>query len=90
MVGFGFFTLFAFWLGRFWARWLVLAGCIFYLTGLREIPSQWRSSHFIGGLSVFAAGLALYLLFYLHTDVAKAWFARTSPILAANSAPTDR
>ena len=90
MMSFGFFTIFRYWLGSFWARWLVLAGCVYYLTGLRDIRSQWQTSHFIGVLSLCAGVLSLYLIWYLHTDRAKAWFARTDPALAANSQPIGR
>ena len=33
-------VLLYYWFGRSWARWFVLAGCIFYLTGLRVLPTQ--------------------------------------------------
>jgi hypothetical protein len=83
MTLFGFFTVWAYWRGRSWARWLVFGGCIFYLTGLRLLPSQWHHHPPYGAaLTVFAAVLSIFLLWYLYTLDVRIWFARslgTSP-----------
>jgi hypothetical protein len=90
LIAFEFFTVVSFWLGRAWGRWLVLAGCFFYLTGLRDLRSQWHNSHFTAELTVFAAVLAIYLLWYLHTEHVKEWFARNAPEISTVGVPTEQ
>jgi hypothetical protein len=71
-----FVAVWGYWAGRSWARWLVLAGCFFFLTGLRDLRTQWIRSHFVGGLTASSAVLAVFLLWYLHTTDVRVWFAR--------------
>jgi len=70
-------VLLYYWFGRSWARWFVLAGCIFYITGLREIMARWRQHHSVPSvaLTIGSAVLAIYLLWYLHTRDVRDWFA---------------
>jgi len=77
-----------YWLGRSWARWFVLAGCLFYLTGLTHLVSQWHKHHSYptAGLTIGSAILAIYLLWYLHTSKVLGWFAGST--LAASAAPS--
>lgn len=65
-----------YWLGKAWARWAVLVGCIYYLYSLRSIVRDWHRRHDIALLGIGAAVLAVYLLWYLHTERVRAWFAR--------------
>jgi len=73
-------VLLYYWFGRSWARWFVLAGCIFYITGLREIMARWRQHHSVPSvaLTLGSAILAIYLLWYLHTRDVRDWFARST------------
>ncbi|MEO7029427.1 MAG: hypothetical protein ABI147_08480 [Acidobacteriaceae bacterium] len=63
-----------YWLGKFWARRLVLVGCAFYLFPIIHLRVSWRQSHFGAAITVYGAILALFLLWYLFTREAKAWF----------------
>jgi hypothetical protein len=67
-----------YWLGRSWARWFVLVGCIFYLIGLKDLSSQWHLHHsyVTAALTLGSAALAVYLIWYLHTRDVRDWFAR--------------
>jgi hypothetical protein len=66
-----------YWLGRYWARWVILTGCVYYLTGLRYLPRQLHQAPYTGAaLTIASVFLALYLIWYLHTAVGRAWFAR--------------
>jgi len=77
LVVFGVVTVWAYWRGWPWARWLVFGGCIFYLTGLRLLPSQLHHYPPYGAaLSIFAAALSIFLLWYLYTLDVRIWFAR--------------
>ena len=69
-----------YWLGRSWARWLVLVGCIFYLIGLKDLASQWHlhRSYASAGLTLGSAALAVYLIRYLHTRDVRDWLARST------------
>lgn len=80
-----------YWLGRSWARWFVLVGSIFYLIGLKDLPSQWQRHHSYPPaiLTVGSAVLAVYLLWYLHTRDIRDWFARAT-IAATPATPTDK
>ena len=64
-----------YWLGRSWARQLVLMGCVFYLIGLKNLHEQWNHSHFGAELSVAAALLAVFLVWYLNIREVRTWFA---------------
>jgi hypothetical protein len=77
-------AVFYYWLGRFWARWFVLAGCVFYLTGLRNLATQWRQSHFGAALTIGSALLAMFLIWYLYTRDVRIWFARSRATDATN------
>jgi hypothetical protein len=74
-----------YWLGRSWARWFVLLGCVFYLIGLKDLAAQWHKHHsyLTAGLTIGSATLAVYLLWYLHTRDVRDWFAR--PTIAASA-----
>ena len=72
-------TVLYYWLGRFWARWFVLGGCIYYLTGLRYLQRQWHHTHLGAALTLGSAVLALFLIWYLHKRNVRAWFARALP-----------
>ena len=76
-----------YWLGRSWARWLVVAGCLFYLVGLKDLVRQWHKHHsyLTAGLTIGSAILAVYLLWYLHTSKILGWFAGST--IAASAAP---
>jgi hypothetical protein len=74
-------TVFYYWLGRFWARWLVFVGCVFYLTGLRTLPTEWHRSHAGATLTLSSAALAIFLIWYLHKREVRIWFAQ--PLTAA-------
>ena len=78
-----------YWLGRSWARWLVLVGCIFYLVGLKDLVSQWHLHHSVlnATLTIGSAVLAVYLLWYLHTRDVRDWFARSTISAAPSPAP---
>ena len=69
-----------YWLGRSWARWLVLVGCIFCLVGLKDLVSQWHLHHSYpsAALTLGSASLAVYLIWYLHTSDVRDWFARST------------
>jgi hypothetical protein len=69
-------TVLFFFLGYSWARWFVLAGCIFYLIGIRSLRMDYFHSHFIALMDVLQAALSIYLLWYLHTHDVRTWFAR--------------
>ena len=71
-------VLLYYWFGRSWARWFVLAGCIFYITGLRVLPTQLHRRSPGAALTVASAILAVYLIWYLHTRVIQDWFARAT------------
>jgi hypothetical protein len=74
---FGCVTVWYYWRGRFWARWIALGGCAYYLTGLRLLPGQLhRASLYAAELSVFSAVLSAFLVWYLFTSDVRAWFAR--------------
>jgi hypothetical protein len=68
-------VVFFYWLGRPWSRWLLLVGCIFYLYGLVDFPLHWHRSRPGAILAIGSAALALYLIWYLHTDRVRYWFA---------------
>jgi hypothetical protein len=72
----GFFTVWSYWRGRPWARWLVLAGCIYYLTGIRFLPSQFHRSPFGAALTIFSVALSLFLIGYLYTLDVRIWFSQ--------------
>lgn len=65
-----------YWLGKNWARWIVLIGCIRDLYGVRNIAHDWHRRHDIAMLTGGSAALALYLLWYLHTDRVREWFSQ--------------
>jgi hypothetical protein len=65
-----------YWLGRSWARWLVLGGSVFYLTGLRFLRSQWHHSHTTAALTLGSGFLAIFLIWYLYKRDVRIWFAR--------------
>lgn len=65
-----------YWLGRAWARWAILVGCLFYLMGLRSVVTEWHRRHDIAALTFASAILAVYLLWYMHTERVRRWFAR--------------
>ena len=73
LVQFG--LVFLYWLGKAWARWAVLVGCLYYLQGLRNVVREWNLRHEIAELTVAAATLSIYLLWYLHTERVRLWFA---------------
>ena len=77
-----------YWLGRSWARWLVVVGCLFYLIGLKDLVPQWHKHHsyLTAGLTIGSAILAVYLLWYLHTSKILGWFTRST--IAVSDAPT--
>jgi hypothetical protein len=77
-------VVFFYWLGRPWSRWFVLVGCLFYLTGLRYLPRQWHQSHPSAALTVGSAVLAFYLIWYIHTDVVRAWMTRPRAVYATD------
>jgi len=75
-----------YWLGRSWARWFVVVGCLFYLMGLKDLAAQWHQHHHANaGLTIGSASLAVYLLWYLHTGRILHWFARST--MAVSAAP---
>jgi hypothetical protein len=76
-----------YWLGRSWARWLVLVGCIFYLVGLKDLMTDWHRHHAYPSvaLTLGSATLSLYLLWYLHTRDVRDWFARATIAASATS-----
>lgn len=88
LIAFQFIVVLYYWLGRFWARWFVLVGCIYYLVGLKDLISQWHLHHSYAtaGLTLGSAALALYLIWYLHTADVRDWFAR-STIAAFSASP---
>jgi len=69
-----------YWLGRSWARWFVLVGCLYYLVGLKDIVLQWQRHHSYAHLilTLGSGVLAVYLLWYLHTRDIRDWFARAT------------
>jgi hypothetical protein len=70
-----------YWLGKAWARWAVVAGCLYYLMGLRTIVTQWQHRPATAWLTIASSALALFLLVYLHTERVQTWFAfRTRPL----------
>jgi len=71
-------TVVFYWIGRGWARWFVLVGCIYYLTGLKDIPFLWNHSRFTALFAVSDAILALFLLWYLHWSDVRIWFHERS------------
>jgi hypothetical protein len=77
-------AVWGYWFGRSWARWLVLAGCIFYLTSIKDLRRDWSHSHFSADLDVFGIVLAIYLLWYLHTHDVRLFFARRALRPATN------
>ena len=71
-------TVVFYWVGRGWARWFVLVGCIYYLTGLKDVHSLWSHSRFTAIFATLDGVLAVFLLWYLHwTDVCL-WFHERS------------
>ncbi len=81
-----------YWLGRSWARWFVVAGCIFNLIGLKDLASVWHKHHSYAtsGLTIGCAILSLYLLWYLHTSKILGWFHRSTIAVSAATPVTDR
>lgn len=64
-----------YWLGRIWARWAILVGCLYYIVSLRTLSADWHRGHDIAYLDMAAGMLAFYLLWYLHTERVREWFA---------------
>ena len=67
-----------YWLGRPWARWLVLGGCVLYLTSLKDLHLFWHHAHFATVTTLAAGALAVFLLWYLHTRHVRQWFSRAA------------
>ena len=67
-------TIWAYWAGQFWVRRVVLLGCLFYLYQLVHLRTVWNNSHLQAAITVYGAILAVFLLWYLFTPEAKAWF----------------
>jgi hypothetical protein len=63
-----------YWLGQFWARRVVLLGCLFYLYEIVHLKASWNYSHLRAVMTIYGAILAAFMLFYLFTREAKAWF----------------
>lgn len=76
---FQFACVFFYWLGKAWARWAILVGCLFYLISMRKVVTDWNQNHRIGLLTSGAGILSVYLLWYLHTEHVREWFARPKP-----------
>jgi hypothetical protein len=77
-------TVVFYWLGRSWARWFVLVGCIYYLTGVKDLAILWSHSRFIAIFAALDAVLALFLLWFLHWRNVRTWFHERSNIPATN------
>jgi hypothetical protein len=82
---FGFATVWFYWRGRSWARWVTFACCIFYITGLRLVPQQWHRSPLGAALTIFSALLSVFLIWYLYRLNVRLWFHERS-----TAAPTNK
>jgi hypothetical protein len=74
VVAISFVVLWHFWNGRNWARWLVLATSVVSLLNLsllRWVPGTEKA------LLVAEAALGIWLLFWLNTSTARAFFHRS-------------
>lgn len=72
----GFWVLRFYWLGRNWARWLVLLASVESLWCLRFVEHPTRSANALTEpVIVSEAILSLYLLYYLNTAPVRAWFS---------------
>ncbi len=71
-------SIIGYWLGRTWGRWLIIAGSLYFLFGLKSLPRDLHRSPFVVGMDVYSAALAVYLLWYLHTAYVRTWFQARS------------
>ncbi len=79
IIAFEAFAVWSYWQSRFWARRLVLAGCVLYLYPILHLQASWNYSHFHAVMTVYGAVLAIFLLWYLNTRDVRAWFPRPLP-----------
>ena len=80
-------TVIFYWLGRSWARWFVLVGCIYYLTGLKDLRFFWGRSPWVAFFAALDAVLAIFLLWYLHWRDVRTWFHQRSNPHATSTQP---
>ncbi len=79
LIAVGYVVLYFYWRGRNWARWFVLATsvlCLWNLWGLRRTTPAMLDSPVGAPMIVVEAVIAIYLLYYLNTNSARAWFAK--------------
>ena len=77
----GYVVLYFFWTGRNWARWMVLLTCIlcFWNVWRLRVPVAAKYYSPVRAPMVLAEGLiAIYLVVYLNTPQAKAFFSRAT------------
>jgi hypothetical protein len=82
-IAIGYVALWFFWKGHNWARWLVLATsllCLFNLKQLRDPIPAWYNFHVGFTMIILEAAIAIYLLYYLNTGPARAWFTQRPPM----------
>jgi hypothetical protein len=68
-----------YWSGQEWARWIVMADCVFTFFGLTHISKSWATSHLGAIVTICQVLLAIFLLYYLNTAPVRAWFSRKEP-----------
>jgi hypothetical protein len=69
-----------FWHGRYWARQLVFAMSCVAVANLLHLGETWSRSHASGYFAVANAFLGAFLLWYLETRAARAWFLDSSAV----------
>jgi hypothetical protein len=75
LISIGYVVLWFYWLGRNWARWVVLVECLQCFWNLRYLVH--RNPHataFEPVMIVAEAAIAIYLVWYLNTPSVRAWF----------------
>ncbi len=97
LIAIGYAVLYFFWHGHNWARWLVLATSVLCLWNLWELRKLGRVTSqrvpiYNGpvrtGMVIAEGIIALYLLYYLNTKPAKAWFEHTKRALTPTASPS--
>jgi hypothetical protein len=70
----GVLVVWLFWQGRYWARQFVFGMSCVAVAKLLYLRETWSWSHTSGYLTVAAALLGAFLLWYLETRAVRAWF----------------
>jgi hypothetical protein len=72
IIAVGYVVLIFYWRGRNWARWLVMFSCLLCFWNLRGLPHR---NLLLQCMLVAEAILAMFLLYWLNTGSARAFFS---------------